>query len=131
MVPLWGIALIGAMLQKRGKAFDSTHLLLIAASLGFGLVYFLQRKGWPYHSYPMIVFALLAFGCAMTPGDDRASLGRGRLAGAAAALAALFMLSMVWFNLALDARPLQAAVARLGQHPTILAISGMPASVIR
>jgi hypothetical protein len=31
---------------------------------------------------------------------------------------------MVWFNHALDARPLQAAVARLGPHPTILAISG-------
>ena len=124
VVPLWGIALIGTMLQRRGKAFDSTHLLLIAASLGFGLVYFLQRKGWPYHSYPMIVFALLAFGCAMRPGDGRAALGRGRLAGAAAAFAALFMLSMVWFNHALDARPLQAAVARLGQHPTILAISG-------
>jgi hypothetical protein len=124
VVPLWGIALIGTMLLVRGKAFDSAHLLLIAASIGFGLVYFLQRKGWPYHSYPMMVFALLAFGCAMTPGDDRAALGRARLAGAASVLAGLFVLSMVWFNHALDARPLQAAVARLGQHPTILAISG-------
>jgi hypothetical protein len=120
-VPLWGIALIAAMLQRRGEAIDSTQLLLIAASLGFGLVYFLQRKGWPYHSYPMIAFALLAFCAAMTPG---VALGRGRLAGAAVALAALFLLSMVWFNHALDARPLQAAVARLVQHPTILAISG-------
>jgi hypothetical protein len=120
-VPLWGIVLIAAMLQKRGEAIDSTQLLLIAASLGFGLVYFLQRKGWPYHSYPMIAFALLAFCAAMTPG---VALGRERLAGAAVALAALFLLSMVWFNHALDARPLQAAVARLVQHPTILAISG-------
>jgi hypothetical protein len=118
-VPLCGIVLIGATLQRPREAFDTTHLLLIAASLGFGLVYFLQRKGWPYHSYPMIAFALLAFGFAMTP-----ALGRGRLAGAAVALAAMFVLSMVWFNHALDARPLQAAVARLGQHPTILAISG-------
>lgn len=124
VVPLWGIALIGTMLLKRGRELDSTALLLIAASLGFGLVYFLQRKGWPYHSYPMMAFALLAFGCAMTRRDDGAVLGRGRLAGAAAALAALFVLSMIWFNHALDARPLQAAVARLGQHPTILAISG-------
>ena len=124
IVPLWGIALIGAMLQKRGKTLDSTRILLITASLGFGLVYFLQRKGWPYHSYPMMVFALLAFGYAMTPGDEGAAAGRGRLAGTAAAFAALFIVSMVWFNHALDARPLQAAVARLGQHPTILAISG-------
>src|SRR5258708_17934950 len=31
---------------------------------------------------------------------------------------------MIWFNYAGDARPLQAAVARLGPPPTILAISG-------
>jgi hypothetical protein len=124
VVPLWAIALIGTTLQKRSKPFDSTHLLSIAASLGFGLVYFLQRKGWPYHSYPMMAFALLAFGCAKPPGDDVTALGRGWLAGAAAVFAALFMLSMVWFNHALDARPLQAAVARLAQRPTILAISG-------
>jgi hypothetical protein len=124
VVPVWGIALIGAVLLKRGKALDSADALLIAASLGFGLIYFLQRKGWPYHSYPMMAFALLAFGHAMMSSHDRARLGRGWLAGASAVLAALFGLSMVWFNHSLDARPLQAAVARLGPHPTILAISG-------
>jgi hypothetical protein len=158
VVPQWGIALIGAVLFKRGKAFDSADALLLAASLGFGLIYFLQRKGWPYHSYPMMVFALLAFGHAMTSSHDRTALERfpakwipvrvkktrqikeqslrsdsigtekalrrGWLAGASAVLAALFGLSMVWFNHSLDARPLQAAVARLGPHPTILAISG-------
>jgi hypothetical protein len=124
VVPLWGIALIGAVLLKRGKAFDGADALLLAASLGFGLIYFVQRKGWPYHSYPMMVFALLAFGHAMTSSNDRIALGRGWLAGASAVLAALFGLSMVWFNHSLDARPLQAAVARLGPHPTILAISG-------
>jgi hypothetical protein len=122
VVPIWGIALIGAMLFKRGKAFDSADALLLAASLGFGLIYFLQRKGWPYHSYPMMVFALLAFGHAISSSHDRT--GRGWLAGASAVLAALFGLSMVWFNHSLDARPLQEAVARLGPHPTILAISG-------
>ena len=75
VVPLWGIALIGAVLLKRGKAFDAADALLLAASLGFGLVYFLQRKGWPYHSYPMMAFALLAFGCAMTSSNDRTALG--------------------------------------------------------
>ena len=124
VVPVWGIALIGAMLVKRGKAFDAADALLIAASLGFGVVYFLQRKGWPYHSFPMMAFALLAFGCAMTSSDDRSAPGRGWLAGASAVFAVLFGLSMVWFNHSLDARPLQAAVAQLGPHPTILAISG-------
>jgi len=33
--------------------------------------------------------------------------------------------SMIWFNHAIDARPVQAAVARLGlSHPSMLAISG-------
>jgi hypothetical protein len=128
VLPLWGLALIGAVLVKRGKTFDAADALLIAASLGFGLVYFMQRKGWPYHSFPMMAFALLAFGCAMTLSPGGAAPRRGRLAAASAVLAALFGLSMVWFNHSLDARPLQAAVARLGQrlgpHPTILAISG-------
>jgi hypothetical protein len=124
VVPIWGIALIGAVLLKRGKALDTADALLIAASLGFGLIYFLQRKGWPYHSYPMVALALLAFGHAITSSNDRTALRRGSLAGASAVLAALFGLSMVWFNHSLDARPLQAAVARLGPHPTILAISG-------
>jgi hypothetical protein len=128
VVPLWGVAVIGAVLMKRDKAFGCADALLIAASLGFGLIYFLQRKGWPYHSYPMMAFALLAFGCAMTPGRGRTTMARGWLAGASVVLAALFVSSMVWFNHSLDARPLQAAVARLvlqlGPHPTILAISG-------
>jgi hypothetical protein len=124
VVPLWGIALIGAILLRRGRASGCADALLIAASLGFGLIYFLQRKGWPYHSYPMLAFALLAFGCAMTASHGRTALPRGWLAGASAALAALFVSSMVWFNHSLDARPLQAAVAKLGPHPTILAISG-------
>src|SRR5258708_34185897 len=124
VVPLWGIALIGAVVQKRGKAFDSTHLLLIAASLGFALVFFLQRKGWPYHSYPMMVFALLALGWTRSRGDSVTDLDRKWLAGAAGALAGLVVLSMIWVNYAGDARPLQAAVAPLGAPPAIPADSG-------
>jgi hypothetical protein len=33
---------------------------------------------------------------------------------------------MLWFDVAFDARPLQAAVARLGSNPTILAITAEP-----
>lgn len=123
VVLLWGLALIGTALAKRDKPFDSASLLLLAASLGFGLVYFVQRKGWPYHSYPMMAFGLLALGCAVT-NERGAVLSRGRLAIGAASLAVLFIASMNWFNHALDARPLQAAVARLGPHPTVLVISG-------
>jgi hypothetical protein len=94
--------------------------MLIAASIGFGIVFFVQRRGWPYHSYPMMVFALLAVGCAIQSAGTRA--GRATAAGGVL-LAALFISSMIWFDHAFDARPLEAAVARLGPHPTILAIS--------
>src|SRR5258708_19838561 len=118
VVPLWGIALIGAVLQKRGKAFDSTHLLLIAASLGFALVFFLQRKGWPYHSYPMMVFALLALGWTRSRGDSVTDLDRKWLAGAAGALAALFFLSLIWINYEGVGTPLPSAGAPLVLPPT-------------
>ena len=97
--------------------------MLVTALLGFGAVFFLQRKGWPYHSYPMAVFALLALGSAIRTGPHLGSHGRHILRCAAVVLVALFISSAVWFDRAFDARPLQAAVARLGPHPTILAIS--------
>jgi hypothetical protein len=119
VVPLRGIALIAALLVMR-RVIDPTHLMLIAASIGFGIVVFVQRRGWPYHSYPMMVFALLALDYAIQSAGKR--VGRGIAAGGVL-LAALFIASMVWFDHAFDARSLEAAVAPLGPHPTILAIS--------
>jgi hypothetical protein len=111
--------LIAALLVMR-RVIDPTHLMLIAASIGFGIVVFVQRRGWPYHSYPMMVFALLALDYAIQSAGKR--VGRGIAAGGVL-LAALFIASMVWFDHAFDARSLEAAVAPLGPHPTILAIS--------
>ena len=34
--------------------------------LGFAVSFFLQRRGWAYHSYPMVAVALLAMGYALT-----------------------------------------------------------------
>jgi hypothetical protein len=122
-VALWAFALAATLLLRRDRAFDSGLILLIAASAGFAAVYFLQRKGWPYHSYPMVAFALLALGCVVTRRDGFAAAVRRRQAWLA--FMTVFVPSMIWFNHAIDARPLQAAVARLGlQHPSVLAISG-------
>lgn len=121
---LWGAALAAAILLKR-KTIDTMQLVLVAASFGFGLVFILQRKGWPYHSYPMMAFALLAFGYAILSTVERdGTRNRVMTAALVVLLGGLFVQSMVWFNRAFDARSLQAAVARLGPHPTILAISG-------
>jgi hypothetical protein len=126
-VLLWGVILLGVISLKPDKAFGPALTLLVTASLGFGAVYVLQRKGWPYHSYPMIAFALLAFGCAITRHDGFAAAEPRRAARMTLVFAALFIPSTIWFDHSLDARPVQAAVARLGlQHPSILAITGDP-----
>jgi hypothetical protein len=114
--------------QLRNGSLDSTLLLLLlATSFGFMLVFFLQRKGWPYHSYPMIAFAMLGLGYALAVGG-----ARDRALGlfAMATLAVTFVQSILWFNWAFDkafdAQPLWASIARLGPHPKILAITGEP-----
>jgi hypothetical protein len=123
VVTLWVMALIGMALLRRDKTFDPALLLLVTASVGFGAVYFIQDKGWPYHSYPMMAFALLGFGYVISRRGGSASYDRS--AWGAAAFTPLFAASMIWFNDSIDARPVQAAVARLGlSHPTILVISG-------
>ena len=120
-------AIFAALVLKRPGRIDSTLLLLLATSLGFMLVFFLQRKGWPYHSYPMIVFAMLGLGYA---GARREPRDRALRMFALATLAITFMQSIVWFNWAFDkafdTRPLWAATAQLGPHPRILAITAEP-----
>ena len=124
---IWAAAMFAALILKRTGRIDSTLLLLLATSFGFMLAFLLQRKGWPYHSYPMIALAILGLGYALVL---RKPLDRAFAIAAAAILAIVFVQSILWFNWAFDkafdARPLWAAVARLGPHPRILAISAEP-----
>ena len=75
----------------------------------------------------MIAFAMLGLGYALTM---RKPFDRALGVFALATLAITFVQSMLWFNWAFDkafdARPLWAAVADLGPHPKILAITGEP-----
>jgi hypothetical protein len=126
-VPIWAAATFAALVLRRGGRIDGTLLLLLATSFGFMLGFFLQRKGWPYHSYPMIVFAMLALGYALAV---RKPFDRALGIFAIATLAMAFLQSVLWFNWAFDkafdARPLWASVAHLGPHPKILAITAEP-----
>ena len=125
-LPIAAAAMFAAMLLQRRDRIDVTCLLLLATSLGFAVVFALQRKGWPYHSYPMIALALLALGYALTSSKPGATFDRALRAGLMVLFAVLFTQSMLWFDVAFDARPLQASVARLGPHPKILAITAEP-----
>jgi hypothetical protein len=126
-VLIWTSLIFASVVLKRPGRIDSTALLLLAASTGFMLAFFLQRKGWPYHSYPMIALAMLGLGYTVA---IRRPLDRALGMFALATLAVTFGQSIIWFNWAFDkafdARPLWAAVANLGPHPKILAITGEP-----
>jgi len=125
-VSLWAIALLAAYLLKRRGGIDTTQVVLLATSLGFAAVFFLQRKGWPYHAYPMLALALLALGHAIAAPSPATSNSRAFRFGAIVLWLAVFARALAWFDTAFDARPLQDAVARLGPHPVLLAISGEP-----
>lgn len=124
-LPIWSAAIFVTIVLKRHDNIAATCLLL-TTSLGFAAAFALQRKGWPYHSYPMIALVLLALGHALVSNTPRAAFDRAWYAGAVVLLAFLFVRSMLWFDVAFDARPLQAAVARFGSNPTILAITAEP-----
>lgn len=122
---LWAIAILAALLLGRSR-FSAPLVVSLSSAAGFAVVFLVQRKGWPYHSYPMLALALLGLGLALAGYRPDGRFGRVWRAGALLLLAAVFAQSMLWFDVAFDARPLQAAVARLGPHPAVLAISGEP-----
>jgi hypothetical protein len=125
-LPIWGVAILATMALKRRDKIDAACMLLLTTSLGFAAIFVLQRKGWPYHSYPMITLVMLALGYALASNTPRTALDRTYRAAAIVLFAILFARSMLWFDVAFDARPFQAAVARLGPNPKILAITAEP-----
>jgi hypothetical protein len=97
-------------------------MVTVLASLGFAFSFFLQRRGWSYHSYPMVALALLAMGYALTA-DAASHLRRARLA-ATAVLAATFVLGCLWFNVTVYTGEIEGTVAAIKPHPRILVLSG-------
>lgn len=123
-VSLWAIALLAIVALHRKHRLSPPLILLMTTSASFAAAFMLQGKGWPYQSYPALALALFALGYALSheTGASRAWRLGGRLL-----LLALFVQSMLWFDVAFDARPLQERVAQLGQkRPAILAITAEP-----
>ena len=122
-VAAWFAILIAAWLMKPAGKSDAATLILIATSIGFAAAYFVQRKGWPYQSYPMIALGLIALThSVLRLRNDPAASRAVRLAGYIG-FSVLFLSSMHWMNDASDARALQKPVARLGPHPKLLVLS--------
>lgn len=128
-VLIWFSAVFAALMLARQRAtrIDPVLRIIAATSMGFAIVFALQRKGWPYHTYPMIALALIGLSWSLASTCQPTTRVRVTRSAAIMVFAAAFAGSLLWFNLAFYARSLQASVAKLGPHPRILALTAEPA----
>ena len=121
---LWAIAVILILLARRERILDSAVLLTVLASLGFAFSFFLQRRGWAYHSYPMVALAMLAMGYVLTADTDIKSSLRRPATAAMSVMVAAFVVGILWFNTTIYVGPIEGPVAGLKPRPRILVLSG-------
>lgn len=119
---VFAIAMVSALLARQNRASDPLLLVTMLAAAGFAISFFLQRRGWAYHSYPMVAVALLAMGYALTA--EAGSRSRRAEAVSALVLAVAFIVCMHWFYIGVYVGPIRQAVEGLKPHPRILVLSG-------
>lgn len=121
---LFAVAMVSVLLMRQKMAADPVLPMAVLASIGFAVSFFLQRRGWAYHSYPMVTLALLAMGYVQTGVADTALRSRRAEIASAVVLAVTFVAGMLWFNGNVHVGPIREAVAGLKPHPRILMLSG-------
>jgi hypothetical protein len=99
-------------------------LVAVLAAAGFAVSFFLQRRGWAYHSFPMVALALLAMGYALTGVASEEARSRSAEAASVVVMAATFALGTLWFNTNVYVGPIREAIAGLKSNPRILMLSG-------
>ena len=121
-VPLWISTLVAIALLRRAERYDRIYGIVLAASIGFAGSFFVQGKGWPYHSYPMMALALIALACTLSErrAPACAPLERGGWAVAAGVIAAM---TYTWMNVATSLVSLEAPIRQIKPHPTMLTIT--------
>jgi hypothetical protein len=119
---VFAIAMVSVLLARQNRASDPLLLVTALAAAGFAISFFLQRRGWAYHSYPMVAVALLAMGYALTAAAG--SRSRRGEALSALVLAVAFIVGMQWFYAGVYVGPVRQAVEGLKPHPRILVLSG-------
>ena len=121
---LFAVAMLSVLLTTWGRTPDLLLLAAVLSASGFAISSFLQRRGWAYHSYPMVAVAVLAMGYALLVGGDAPSRRRFGLAAPAGPGRDLFVRRAMVQRQRL-CRPRQGeAVAGLKPHPRILVLSG-------
>ena len=123
---IWATALLAAAALRAPDRLDPPLLVTVAASAGFAVAFFLQRRGWAYQAYPMITLAMIALAYVLASRQSRSRVhDRVGIAGAAV-LVVTFACGLLWLNAGPDRRELEAAVRRYGAHPRIFVFSGEP-----
>ena len=121
---VFAIAMASVLVARQKRAPDSLLLVAVLASIGFAVSFFLQRRGWAYHSYPMVAVALLAMGYVLTGAGGAEARSRRLEVASAFMLAVTFVVGMLWFNITVHVGPVRQAVEGLVPHPRILVLSG-------
>jgi hypothetical protein len=121
---LWLCAVISVFFLRRERGLDAALLVTLLASLGFAFAFFLQRRGWPYHSYPMIALGMLASGYAMAADAVTTTIPRRFNLAGMFVMAVTFASGSMWFNTTVTIGPIDGTVASLGPRPKILMLSG-------
>jgi len=121
---IFGIAVAAALLGRREGATDALLLSAVLASAGFAFSFYLQRRGWAYHSYPMVACAMLAMGHGFSMQAKTGSRSRALSAATALVSIATFILGCQWFNTTVYVGPIREAIVSLKPHPRILVLSG-------
>jgi 4-amino-4-deoxy-L-arabinose transferase-like glycosyltransferase len=122
----WMVALVLLARWQRRALLAPPFSLLLAASIGFALVYFIQGKGWPYHAYPALALALIALALAgAMPAASPAAAAPRRLfpADSMIPVAVLAALSCLSLNAAVNMAPLIDPIRALKAEPTLLTIT--------
>jgi hypothetical protein len=121
------LGVFGALLAFAPRKRWAEPLIAVPAlaSLGAMATYLIQGKLWPNHGYPAIAFAALALGPLVL--ESLTTLRDARDAkmqlAIAAACAITIALGGYWLSTGVDAPELERAVAAIGPHPKVLAIS--------
>jgi len=126
--PCWVAAVILTALLKRRAMVELPYSLLLAGSVGFFIEFYVQQKGWNYHSYPMLALALIALMMALIEQWREhvvpPAVGRLKRLSSAFAAAVIVAVAQTWLSICmLDPRPLAQAVEAVKAHPKIMVLS--------
>lgn len=125
--PLWLCAWGLVIFFDRRALLRLPVAMVLSASIGFAIAFYIQQKGWPYQSYPMIALALIAFVPTFLAywrrdGSGDPALRKQRMA-VALATGLLVGGCFSWLNSSLYVGGIAQAVRALKPHPKLLTLS--------